>query len=60
MNYRVIVVSESNAVISAMKLEQKVNELLKQGWKLQGGVSVSRSEIGSSCRVVMTQAMIKG
>ena len=60
MNYRVIVVSEDDAGISAMKLEQKVNELLKQGWKLQGGVSVSGSEIDSSCRVVMTQAMIKG
>ena len=57
MNYRVIVVSERDDVISAMKLEQKVNELLQQGWKLQGGVSVARAEIGSS--VIMTQAMTK-
>ncbi len=60
MNYRVIVVSENNAGISAMKLEQKVNELLKQGWKLQGGVSVARAETAFSCMVVMTQAMTKG
>ncbi len=59
MNYRVIVVSESNAVISATKLEQKVKELLEQGWKLQGGVSVSRAEVGLSFMVVMAQAMIK-
>ncbi len=59
MNYRVIVVSESDAGISAMILERRVNEMLKKGWKLQGGVSVSRFEIGSFCKVVMTQAIIK-
>ena len=57
MTYRVIAVGENCDDLSVMKLEKKVNDLLQQGWKLQGGVSVSKSTSG---RIVMTQAMIKG
>lgn len=37
-------------------LEGAVNEMLKEGWKLQGGVSVSRL---NNCNEMYCQAMIK-
>ncbi len=61
MDYRVVVVCDGNSVVVAtMNLERKVKELIEQGWKLQGGVSVSKEGYSSSSRLVMAQAMIKG
>ena len=37
-------------------LEDKVNEKLKQGWRLQGGVSITSHGMSIYC----SQAMVKG
>lgn len=59
MDYRIVVVSENWHTDAARELEKEVKRLIKSGWKLQGGVSVSRSDHGSLTKVVMSQAMIK-
>ena len=40
---------------SQFDLEDKVNERLKQGWKLQGGVSITSHGMSIYC----SQAMVK-
>ncbi len=48
---------------TAQTLETKVNELLTQGWKLQGGVTTSLNNNdaeGGNVSVIFAQAMIKG
>ena len=40
-------------------LEEKVNELIKDGWQLQGGVSISLSESDDYMYFDCAQAMIK-
>lgn len=63
MDYRVaIATSYDHEGECASKLEREVNKLLKEGWKLQGGVSISRSEyfhFEHFCSITMTQAMTK-
>lgn len=41
---------------SPYDLEDKVNEKLKQGWRLQGGVSITSHGMSIYC----SQAMVKG
>ena len=48
---------------TAQALETKVNELLTQGWKLQGGVTASlnnNDDQGGNVSVIFAQALIKG
>lgn len=59
MDYRVVVVSRDWHTDAAEELRREVKQLLNSGWKLQGGVSVSRSDYGSLVKIVMFQAMIK-
>ncbi|WEA55743.1 DUF1737 domain-containing protein [Lactococcus lactis] len=41
---------------SHYELDKEVNEKLKQGWKLQGGVSITSHGMSIYC----SQAMVKG
>ena len=53
-----IVHAISRALCDAVKyLEKEVNELLQEGWELQGGVSVSKADNGSYSAAC--QAMVK-
>jgi len=57
MEYKVV--SETNAYLgSALKaIEERVNELVKMGWKPLGGISIDKGDAYNSVRAV--QAMIK-
>lgn len=55
MDYKVVVVRKEFMSDAKKKLEKKVKALLEDGWKLQGGVSVSNLQIG----YLFTQAMTK-
>lgn len=55
MDYKVVVVREELQVDAISELEKTVKALLEDGWKLQGGVSVSNLQIG----YLFTQAMTK-
>ena len=46
--------------ILLIELETKVNILIKKGWKLQGGISVSRAKhSGGNYELLHYQALIK-
>lgn len=49
------VVTESNAD----KIQVKVKELIKQGWKPQGGLSMTSVGSGHQSTPIFAQAMIK-
>ena len=53
MKYKVIANS------SLETFEQEVNNHIKQGWELLGGVSVSISESDEYCYMLYAQAMTK-
>lgn len=59
MQYTVVCVKADWHTDAARELTKEVRELLKSGWKPQGGVSVSRSDFGSLTSIVMAQAMTK-
>jgi len=59
MDYQIVVVSKDWHTDAAEELRREVKKLINSGWKLQGGVSVSRSDYGSLAKIVMSQAMIK-
>ncbi len=59
MDYRIVVVSEDYHTVATEKLTREVKKLIDSGWKLQGGVSISRSDYGKLTKIVMSQAMIK-
>ena len=54
MKYKLVVCKKKGGS-KLNTLEKDVNELLKQGYKLQGGVSVSKS----NGLEIWTQAMVK-
>ncbi|MBQ8044212.1 MAG: DUF1737 domain-containing protein [Clostridia bacterium] len=59
MKYKLITVEDSFYSFAQEKLENEVNALLKEGWRLQGGVSVSTYVEGNyDTNYVMSQAMV--
>ena len=54
MKYQVVSANSMNFFDARNGLQEKVNEYLKKGWKLQGGVSISCH--ASYC--ILTQAMV--
>lgn len=59
MEYKLIIVKNRWYSNVQEELENKVNNLLKKGWKLQGGVSVATYVEGNySTYYVMSQAMV--
>ena len=43
----------------SQNLSDKVAEAIKDGWKVQGGVSISRYKVGYENYISMAQAMVK-
>ena len=41
MEYKVVTVKDGFLSSAMLDITQEVNQLLKQGWRLQGGVSIS-------------------
>ncbi len=41
------------------KLSEKVNQALREGWQLQGGVAITAVVVGMYDRMEFAQAMIK-
>lgn len=58
MEYKVITVSDYGLRIAREELEKTVNELLKQGWKLQGGISLQIREAVYGTQYMFAQAMV--
>lgn len=54
MEYKIVTVCESPLQKALEKLEKEVNKLCKEGWKPQGGVSVTVHIAFTVC-----QAMVK-
>ena len=59
MDYKVVVVREEFQLDAKSELEKKVKALLEDGWKLQGGISVSVVEVGYGSHTILAQAMTK-
>ena len=59
MKYEVIVVEHPHKLKAQLKLQEKVNELLKDGWDVNGGVSVSAYVFEFTQYYVLAQSMIK-
>ena len=60
MKYRVVsIVEDGMYSISFGRLADQVEALCKDGWKPQGGVSISAINYGPSHKVIVAQAMIK-
>jgi hypothetical protein len=56
MNYRILEVAGNG---SGKDLAKNVNALIKEGWKPQGGVSISLANIDGMEVYSLAQAMIK-
>lgn len=57
MKYQIVYAERAYLMDACQDLEEKVNEKLKEGWKLQGGVLAINNEDKYSYRVM--QAMTK-
>ena len=55
--YKIVYAQEKYLYDATEKVEKEVNQLKKQGWVEQGGVSISRAELGGNYYVA--QAMVK-
>ena len=59
MQYKVVCV-RMEGIYDTEKMEKEVNDLLEQGWKLQGGIAVSTHPFTRFSNVIYGfQAMIK-
>ena len=59
MEYKVIVVSNPYEINAVKQFEREVKEYIRDGWKLQGGVSVTRTDYDNNQQTVLAQALIK-
>jgi hypothetical protein len=55
--YKIVFAQEKYLGDATEKVEKEVNQLKKQGWTEQGGVSISRADLGGNYYVA--QAMKK-
>ena len=55
--YKIVYAQEKYLSDATQKVEKEVNQLKKQGWTEQGGVSISRADVG--CNYYVAQAMKK-
>ena len=58
MQYKILSAEELYESKARDKLTTKVEEALNEGWKLQGGVSATKSTLGHNWYILF-QAMIK-
>lgn len=59
MEYTVLTGKSNTLSDARLEIERKVEKLLKQGWELNGGISVSNSQDDYSARYVLAQALVK-
>ena len=60
MNYKIVAINKESLGKAIHDLEYEVNKLLKEGWKLQGDVVISREKTTEyGCDIIVAQAMIK-
>ncbi len=60
MYYQVVAQINESFVLCLINVQQKVNELISQGWKPQGSISVLRfCDSDSIYKIAMMQAMIR-
>ena len=59
MRYCVVIVDDRFESKAAISLEREVTMLCDKGWRPQGGVSISKYEVGYENYVSMAQAMVK-
>ena len=55
--YKIVYAQEKYLYDATRKVEKEVNKLKREGWKEQGGVSISRAELDGNFYVA--QAMVK-
>ena len=55
MQYKIVQTSANLMTFATSKLQEEVEKHLKEGWKLQGGVSISCTDY----KAIAAQAMIK-
>jgi len=56
MDYRIVYVDNNVKRDALIELEEKVNRLCRDGWKLQGGISVTTNKNGG---YLACQAMVR-
>ncbi len=59
MEYEVVTVEDRNLSFANTELVNEVNALLKKGWKLQGGVSVSCHVLNGREYYNLAQALVR-
>lgn len=61
MEYKVVTVKEGFLRNATSEITDKVNSLLKQGWRLQGGVSISYHAEGGgyNSQYCLAQALVR-
>lgn len=59
MEYEVVTVEDRNLSFANTELVNEVNALLKKGWQLQGGVSISCHMIGYAEYYNLAQALVR-
>lgn len=59
MEYTVLTGKSNSLSDARLEIERKVEKLLKQGWELNGGVSVATSQDDYSIYYVLAQALVK-
>lgn len=57
--YKIVTACEEIRCIATKTVEDEVNELKKQGWIEQGGVSVATTKYGYDTFYTIAQAMVK-
>ena len=60
MEYKVVTAEQQYLWDAEARLKKEVNSLLKDGWRLQGGVSVAVKVIGYSSYYTLVQALVRG
>ena len=61
MEYKIVTVEEERLYDAKERLMSDVNFLLKQGWRLQGGVSISCHVLSDSDEYYnLAQALVRG
>lgn len=59
MEYKLVTVEQKNLYDAKERLMSDVNFLLKKGWQLQGGVSISCHMIGYAEYYNLAQALVR-
>ena len=59
LDYKIVYAESDLEKLARNQLEDKVKELIAKGWKVQGGISLSRSDTINFRKISFAQAMIK-